>query len=56
MEVVRPFVEKGNKAYQKEDYIMVVSRMNRNLDQVPCTRYKLMKAECLALLGWYQEA
>lgn len=34
----------------------VVFCMDRILEQVPCTRFKLKKAECLALLGRYQEA
>jgi DnaJ family protein C protein 7 len=56
LEVVRRFDEEGNKAYQKQDYRNVVFCMDRILDQVPCTRFKLKKAECLALLGRYQEA
>jgi len=34
----------------------VVFCMDRILEQVPCTRFKLMKSECLAFLGRYQEA
>jgi DnaJ family protein C protein 7 len=56
LEFVRGFDEEGNKAYQKEDYRKVVLCMNRILEQVSCIRYKLKKAECLALLGRYQEA
>jgi len=36
--------------------LQVVFCMDRILDQVPCTRFKLKKAECLAFLGRYQEA
>ncbi|XP_069705184.1 dnaJ homolog subfamily C member 7 [Periplaneta americana] len=56
LEVIRRFEEEGNKAYQKQDYRKVVFCMDRILEQVPCTRFKLKKAECLAFLGRYQEA
>jgi DnaJ family protein C protein 7 len=56
LEVIRRFDEEANKAYQKQDYRKVVFCMDRILEQVPCTRFKLMKAECLAFLGRYQEA
>jgi hypothetical protein len=36
--------------------VQVVFCMDRILEHVPCTRFKLKKAECLAFLGRYQEA
>ncbi|PSN47553.1 DnaJ subfamily C member 7 [Blattella germanica] len=56
LDVVRRFEEEGTKAYQKQDYRKVVFCMDRILEQVPCTRFKIKKAECLAFLGRYQEA
>jgi len=45
------------KAYQSKDFRKVVFCMDRCLDEAPtCEKYKLMKAECLAFLGRYQEA
>jgi DnaJ family protein C protein 7 len=37
-------------------YLQVVFCMDRILEQAPCTKFKLKKAECLAFLGRYQEA
>ncbi|KAK7793735.1 hypothetical protein R5R35_007885 [Gryllus longicercus] len=56
IEVIRRFEEEANKAYAKEDFRKVVYCMDRLLEQSPCKRYKLRRAECLALLGRYQEA
>ncbi|GFG30261.1 hypothetical protein Cfor_11805 [Coptotermes formosanus] len=56
LEVVRRFDEEASKAYQKQDYRKVVFCMDRILEQAPCTKFKLKKAECLAFLGRYQEA
>ncbi|XP_046998867.1 dnaJ homolog subfamily C member 7 [Schistocerca americana] len=56
IEVVRRFEEEAKKAYLKNDYRKVVYCMDRMLEQVPCSLYKLQRAECLALIGRYQEA
>ncbi|XP_077590857.1 dnaJ homolog subfamily C member 7 [Stigmatopora nigra] len=43
--------------FDKRDYRMVVFCMDRALESAPaCHRFKILKAECLALLGRYPEA
>ncbi|XP_067007935.1 dnaJ homolog subfamily C member 7 isoform X2 [Anabrus simplex] len=56
IEIIQRFEEEANKAYNKGDYRKVVFCMDRLLEQVPCTRFKIKRAECLAFLGRYQEA
>ncbi|CAH1125479.1 unnamed protein product [Ceutorhynchus assimilis] len=47
----------ATKAYHTKDFRKVVYCMDRCLDISPaCEKYKLMKAECLAFLGRYQES
>lgn len=54
---VKQFETDAMKAYAKGDYRKVVYCMDRCLDEAPtCSRYKIMKGECLAFLGRYQEA
>jgi DnaJ family protein C protein 7 len=48
--------EEGYIACQKQDYRKALRCMDRILEQIPCTRYKLKKAGCLILLGRHQEA
>lgn len=49
--------ERGTKAYSTGDFRMVVFCMDRALDiATSCSRYKVLKAECLARLGNYQDA
>ncbi|XP_056436104.1 dnaJ homolog subfamily C member 7 [Gadus chalcogrammus] len=43
--------------FEKRDFRMVVFCMDRALESAPaCHRFKVLKAECLALLGRYPEA
>jgi DnaJ family protein C protein 7 len=46
----------GKKAYLAQDYTKTILCVERILEYVPCTRFKLQKAGCLALLGRFQEA
>ncbi|KAJ8920970.1 hypothetical protein NQ315_015764 [Exocentrus adspersus] len=56
-EKLKQFEGEAVKAYEKKDFRKVVYCMDRCLDEAPtCTKYKLMKAECLAFLGRYQES
>ncbi|KAF6215013.1 hypothetical protein GE061_009761 [Apolygus lucorum] len=49
--------EKGDKAYNSGDYRMVVYCMDRALNiATSCSRFKVLKAECMAHLGNYQDA
>ncbi|GAB0090933.1 protein cutoff-like [Sergentomyia squamirostris] len=44
-------------SYEKKEYRKTIFQMNRALKIAPsCQRYKLLKAECLALLGCVKEA
>ncbi|XP_050309250.1 dnaJ homolog subfamily C member 7 [Anthonomus grandis grandis] len=54
---IKQFEEDGAKAFEGKDFRKVVYCMDRCLDEAPtCEKYKLMKAECLAYLGRYQES
>jgi DnaJ family protein C protein 7 len=53
---VMKFDKEGTIACRKEDYIKGVFCMDRVLEQIPCTRYKLKKVGCLILLGRFREA
>ncbi|XP_012058088.1 PREDICTED: dnaJ homolog subfamily C member 7 [Atta cephalotes] len=54
---VKKFLKDADAAYNAKDYRMVVYCMDRCCDiSTSGTRFKLIKAECLALLGRYQEA
>jgi DnaJ family protein C protein 7 len=46
----------AKKAYDRQDYKKAMYCIEKNLDHIPCTRYKLQKAVCLASLGQFQEA
>jgi DnaJ family protein C protein 7 len=50
------FHAEGKKAYLAQDYTKTIFCVDRILEYVPCTRFKLQKAGCLALLGRFQEA
>ncbi|CAH1955868.1 unnamed protein product [Acanthoscelides obtectus] len=57
LEKLKQFENEYLKAYEKGDFRKVVYCMDRCLDEAPtCNRYKLIKAECLAFLGRFQEA
>ncbi|XP_012227173.1 dnaJ homolog subfamily C member 7 isoform X1 [Linepithema humile] len=54
---VQKFLNDADAAYDAKDYRKVVYCMDRCCDiSTSGTRFKLIKAECLALLGRYQEA
>lgn len=54
---VHKFLKDADAAYNVKDYRKVVYCMDRCCDiSTSSTRFKLTKAECLALLGRYQEA
>ncbi|XP_046676525.1 dnaJ homolog subfamily C member 7 isoform X2 [Homalodisca vitripennis] len=57
LNILKRHEEDVKKAYDKKDYRRVVYYLDRSLDVAPaCTRLKVLKAECLAYLGRYQEA
>ncbi|XP_064466243.1 dnaJ homolog subfamily C member 7-like isoform X5 [Ornithodoros turicata] len=57
IEILQHFITEGDKAYEKQDYRKVVYCMDRALQQaVACTKFKLVKAECLAFLNRVSEA
>uniref|UniRef100_A0A1B6M3I0 J domain-containing protein n=1 Tax=Graphocephala atropunctata TaxID=36148 RepID=A0A1B6M3I0_9HEMI len=57
LNVFKRHEEDVKKAYDKKDYRRVVYYLDRILEVAPaCTRLKVLKAECLAYLGRYQEA
>ncbi|XP_013775928.1 dnaJ homolog subfamily C member 7-like [Limulus polyphemus] len=57
LEILQFFVEEGNKAYEKKDFRKVIFCMDRALSQASaCTRFQLIKAECMVFLRRYQEA
>lgn len=56
IQTIKRHIEDGEKAYAKKDYRRVVYCMDRVLEQIPSARFKILKAECLALIGRYQEA
>ncbi|XP_041373976.1 dnaJ homolog subfamily C member 7-like [Gigantopelta aegis] len=54
---ISDYEAKGEAVFSSGDYRTCVYYMDRCLDKYPtCLRYKLIKAECLALLGRCQEA
>lgn len=57
LEILKQYEIEAQKAYEKNEFRKVVYCMDRCLDHAPtCARYQIQKAECLALLGRYQEA
>lgn len=51
------YIKEGDAAYALKDFRKVVYCMDRCCDvATSCPKFKLMKAECLAFLGRYQEA
>ncbi|XP_014282079.1 dnaJ homolog subfamily C member 7 [Halyomorpha halys] len=53
----KKFNDEAEKAYSKKDFRKVVYLLDRALEICnACSRFKVMKAECLARLGRYQEA
>ncbi|XP_026667389.1 dnaJ homolog subfamily C member 7 isoform X2 [Ceratina calcarata] len=57
LEYVKRFLKDGESAFAAKDYRKVVYCMDRCLDvSKSCIKFKLIKAECLALLGRYQES
>lgn len=57
LDIVKRFDDEALKAYDKKDYRKAVFCLDRALDHcTSCTRMKVLKAECLAFLGRYQEA
>jgi DnaJ family protein C protein 7 len=54
---VEHFFTQAEQSYHDGDYRKVVYLIGRALQHSPsCTRFSVLKAECLALLGRYQEA
>lgn len=54
---LRTFEEKANQCYEKHDYRTCLYHIESALKIAQaCQRYKLLKAECLALLGRMEEA
>merc|ERR1712226_38028 len=54
---LQQFEQQAEQAYQNQDYRKVVYCMDRCKDVSPeCTKFKVLKAECLALLKRYQES
>lgn len=54
---LRNIEEKANNCYEKQDYRTCVYHMDSGLKIAPaCRKYQLLKAECLALLGRFNEA
>jgi DnaJ family protein C protein 7 len=56
LHVVMKFDIEAKKAYHRQDYKKAMYCIGRILDHIPCTRYKLQKAVCLASLGTFKEA
>lgn len=58
MKQLRAFEEKANQCYEKQDYRTCLYHLDSCLLRLSsaCQRYKLLKAECLALLGRGDEA
>ncbi|GJQ86591.1 hypothetical protein Trydic_g7825 [Trypoxylus dichotomus] len=57
LEILNKFEADGAKAYDKKEFRTVVYCMDRCIGQSPnCSRYKTMKAECLAYLGRFEES
>jgi DnaJ family protein C protein 7 len=56
LEDIISFHVEGKKAYHSQDYEKVIYCVDKILEHVPCSRYKVLKAESLALLGRYQES
>uniref|UniRef100_A0AAQ6IUF3 J domain-containing protein n=1 Tax=Anabas testudineus TaxID=64144 RepID=A0AAQ6IUF3_ANATE len=56
-EAILEYERMAEIGFDKRDYRMVVFCMDRALDSAPaCHKFKILKAECLALLGRYPEA
>jgi DnaJ family protein C protein 7 len=53
--VIASYAE-GKKAYLEQDYRKCIFCTDKILKYVPCARYKLQKAACLAFLGRFQNA
>ncbi|XP_014259984.1 dnaJ homolog subfamily C member 7 isoform X2 [Cimex lectularius] len=57
LEMFKLYSNDAHKAYNSKDFRKVVFCLDRALEiGVACTRFKVLKAECLALLGRLQEA
>ena len=54
---VKEFAEKADASFKKADYRTVIYFMDRCLQHsTRCAHFQLVKAECLTMLGRYQEA
>ncbi|KAI4490062.1 PREDICTED: dnaJ homolog subfamily C member 7 [Polistes canadensis] len=57
LEYIQKYLKDADTAYAVKDFRKVVYCMDRCCDvSTSCTRFKLIKAECLAFLGRYEEA
>uniref|UniRef100_A0A069DZ51 Putative dsrna-activated protein kinase inhibitor p58 n=1 Tax=Panstrongylus megistus TaxID=65343 RepID=A0A069DZ51_9HEMI len=57
LETLKHYNDDANKAYASKEYRTVVFCLDRALEvSSACAKFKVLKAECLALLGRYQEA
>lgn len=57
VEILKHFLTEGDKAYETQDFNKVIYCMDRALQQaVSCSKIKVLKAECLALLKRLPEA
>jgi DnaJ family protein C protein 7 len=56
LDAVIAFHMEGKDAYLAHDYKKRIFCVDKILEYVPCARYKLQKAACLAFLGLFQKA
>ncbi|XP_054284464.1 dnaJ homolog subfamily C member 7-like [Macrosteles quadrilineatus] len=57
IDTLKKYEEGINKSYEQKDYRRVLFFLDRSIEvATACTRLKVVKAECLAFLGRYQEA
>ncbi|KAK9509913.1 hypothetical protein O3M35_004802 [Rhynocoris fuscipes] len=57
LEALKRYNDDANKAYAAKEYRTVVFNLDRALEiATACAKFKVLKAECLARLGRYQEA
>lgn len=57
LKTLRELTEKCNQSYEKQDYRTCVYHVDSALKiAIACQRFKLLKAECLAMLGRFEES
>jgi DnaJ family protein C protein 7 len=56
-QAVQQFVTKAESSFEKRDYRTVIFCMDKSIELSPeCKKFRILKAECLALLKRYQES